>query len=193
MKIIIFLLLITLIYLLNYSSEVILSPGIKVNEIPKQTDLENKKLKFLKNDSVVFPVKKMIVKAKILSKKSYSSDILPYDLALGWKDMSNTDILDNMTITQSNRWYFGKSLDLPIPLKTIQVQSSNWHIIPANDNIENIISDMKKGEIIELRGYLANVLDENKRFFKSSLTRNDTKGGSCEVMYVEYANILETN
>ena len=174
-----------------YPSKVTLTEGVKVPNPPEQSNLYFKDVKLSKNNTPIQAVKEIKLKAKILGKKYYSSEIIPVDLALGWQNMSDEKVLKEFEITQRNRWYFWKTRKFPIPRKDVETQSSNWHIIPANDNIKDIIDMAKEGQIISLKGYLVNVKIENGREFKSSLTRSDINGGACEVMYVDDIEILE--
>ena len=174
-----------------YPSKVTLTEGVKVPNPPEQSNLYFKDIQLSKNNTPIKAIQEIKLKAKILGKKYYSSDIIPVDLALGWQNMSDEKVLKEFKITQRNRWYFWQTNRFPIPRTDVVTQSSNWHIIPANDNIKDIIDMAKEGQIISLKGYLVNVKIENGKQFTSSLTRNDIDGGACEVMYVEDIEILD--
>jgi hypothetical protein len=66
-------------------------------------------------------------------------------------------------------------------------QVSNNHLIADTESVRQKIGDARVGDQVALEGQLVNYcykdLPESKR--KSSLTRTDTAGGACEVMYVE--------
>jgi hypothetical protein len=57
--------------------------------------------------------------------------------------------------------------------------------VPANDDVKEKLLRVKKGEIVQLKGYLINVRHEDGWTWRSSLTRDDTGAGSCELMWVE--------
>ena len=99
--------------------------------------------------------------------------------------MSDQAIVDKFDISQSSRWYFWSVKSYPIPKKEIEISSSNMHIIPANEEIEDALDDLLVGEIIYLKGYLVSVSKNNGWHWKSSLSRNDTGNGACEVVWVE--------
>lgn len=134
------------------------------------------------------------IKAKVLAKENYhfgrEADLSPTDLALGWGRMSDETILQEIKITQSGRFYRWRVDSFPIPRQEIETHSANMHLIPANDHIKNVIDDIREGEIIELSGSLVNVVSDADGWrWKTSLTRNDTGNGACELIWVESLRI----
>lgn len=134
--------------------------------------------------------------AKVLSVRKYGSDDLsefcPMDLALGWGRMSDQEIVDKLDIKQQHRWYVWSTKKFPIPKKEIEISSSNVHIIPANEDIEEILEDIIIGNIINISGKLVNVNKiGNKWTWKSSTKRDDTGGGACEILWVENISIIQ--
>ena len=79
----------------------------------------------------------------------------------------------------------------PIPRRAIETESANMHIIPADEQIEDALDNIVKGNIIELTGYLVFIEGKDGWKWKSSLTRNDTGGGACEVIWVNDFKIIE--
>ena len=59
------------------------------------------------------------------------------------------------------------------------------HLIPANDSVARDIANVQEGEIIEISGSLVEITTNDGWRWKSSLTRNDTGAGACEVILVE--------
>jgi hypothetical protein len=171
-----------------------LGPGVMVTEIPAQTTPSNEDSFDFKNYHIT-PLANIRMKAKILSKMTYllgrESDLSPVDLALGWQNMSDENVLKEIDIAQSGRWYRWRAQEFPIPRKEIETQSANMHMIPANKNIENLISQAKQGEIIELSGYLIRVDADDGWHWQSSLVRNDTGAHACELIFVEQFQVLE--
>jgi len=163
-------------------------PGILVNDIPKQTNLSSAK-SWDKNDYHFRALAGFELRARVLGKESYSydreSDIAPYDLALGWGQMSDQAVVDEIDISQRTRWYFWDTKKFPIPRREIEVNSANMHMIPSDDTIEEILSDIREGEMIYLKGYLVEVKADDGWKWKSSLSREDKGGGACEVVWVD--------
>ena len=73
----------------------------------------------------------------MLSRELYSldreADLSPIDLALGWGHMSDSAVLEKIKISQSQRFYFWRVDEFPIPRGDIERSSANMHMIPAND------------------------------------------------------------
>ena len=65
------------------------------------------------------------------------------------------------------------------------------HIIPADDMVEGLLDEVYKGCLIEIKGYLVEVKTDEGWRWKNSLKRDDTGGGSCELVWVEKINIFE--
>ena len=163
--------------------------------VPKQKKVtsdeifEFKKFKFTKLASYN-------IKAKVLSRKDYSdfgAVLSPTDLALGWGSMSNEDIIKDIKISQSGRWYNYKYeyKYVKITPGEIAINSANTHIIPANDEVNMILSEVIKGNIVEMNGYLVSIEGKNNFRWRSSTSRKDTGGGACEVFYVENLTVVQ--
>ncbi len=137
------------------------------------------------------------IKARVLSRNNFSigreSDLSPVDLALGWGPMSDQSVIDKIEITQSNRWYQWKTESSPIPLNEISLNSANVHIILNSDNVKENLDKVYKGSLIEANGYLVEVDAKDGWHWKSSLRRDDTGGGSCELFLVDDLKVLDQN
>lgn len=134
------------------------------------------------------------IKARVFSRNTFSvgkeSKISPLDLALGWGPMSDQKVIDRIQVTQSNRWYHWKTDSYPIPRNEIMLNSANVHIIPKDRSIEKQFNNVYKGSLIEMKGYLVEVRTDDGWHWISSLRRDDTAGGSCELFWVEELTIL---
>jgi hypothetical protein len=170
-----------------------LGPGVMAPETPEQFDATSNE-SFQLNDYTVTPLANFEITAKVLAKKRYrtgrEADLSPYDLALGWGRMSDESVIENIKISQSGRWYRWKTNNLPIPRREIETSSANMHMIPANEYIEQTLSEVSEGQVISLKGYLVRVAANDGWKWKSSMTRTDTGGGACELIYVESFEIL---
>lgn len=68
--------------------------------------------------------------------------------------------------------------------------SANTHIIPADAEVASVVKSAIRGDIVRLEGVLVECkLGGEGRPWRSSLTRDDTEGGACEIMLVEKAVI----
>ena len=163
-------------------------PGILVAERPVQVDLQPSS--FMLEDYQLTRKASFEIRARVLSKEPYylgrTADLAPIDLALGWGEMSDTAVLNQIDISQSARWYRTK-YDLPPPIADQQIifNSSNMHMIPARKDIERSLKKLREGDIVLIRGYLVDVDHDSGWYWRSSMSRLDTGNGACELVYVE--------
>ena len=164
-------------------------PGVLVSTDPVQTDLGPSPPRLSKAGYQILPLQSFSLDARVLSKERYrfdeAADIAPVDLALGWGRMSDQAILDAFDISQSGRFYFWHVDRFPIPRREIETHSANMHMIPANDEVKRRLLRIRAGQIVSLSGYLVEVRGPNGWRWRSSLTREDTGAGACEVVWVE--------
>lgn len=170
-----------------------LGEGVKVNEAPKQTTIANP-TPFDFHNYTITPLAEFSLDAKVLSKKNYSlgreADLSPTDLALGWENMSDEAVIEKISIRQSGRWYRWNSKEFPIPRREIEISSANMHMVPANELINYTLKKIRQGDLITLKGKLVKINSNDGFSWQSSLTRNDTGNGACELIWVEQLSIL---
>lgn len=168
---------------------VVHDPGILIPVAPVQRNLLNVQ-SFLHGGFSITPRASFDIQARVLGRERYylgaDAGLSPLDLALGWQKMSDQSILDQMTITQGGRWYFTR-YELPAPLsdQDIILNSSNMHMIPADNAIESELKKLRPGELVRITGYLVDVDNDSGWKWRTSLTRGDTGQGACEIVYVE--------
>ncbi|MBE0570075.1 MAG: hypothetical protein IH618_00905 [Ignavibacteriaceae bacterium] len=181
-------LIVVLIYFFYPETVVTYPAGITAPDQPKQTSISV--IKKWELDEFYFnALAEYQIKARVLSRNNFSigkeSEISPFDLALGWGPMSDQSVIDKIDISQSNRWYRWRADVLPIPAREISLNSANVHIIPKNETIKDKFDDVYSGSLIEMKGYLVEITTADGWRWKSSLKRDDTAGGSCELFWVE--------
>ena len=174
--------------------QVTLGPGVLAKEAPWQEAISSPNSHRVDNYTIT-ELADFRIKAKVLSKKNYSmgreADLSPTDLTLGWGNMSDESILDQIKISQSGRFYRWRVESFPVPRREIETSSANMHLIPANDAVDSALQEIRNGDIIELSGSLVNVESDNDGWrWKSSQTRNDTGYGACELIWVESLQIV---
>jgi hypothetical protein len=135
------------------------------------------------------PVASYDVRAVVLSTERYrtgrEADLSPVDFALGWGPMSDPAVFGQLNISQGNRWYqYRWEGQPPIAPDLIVRSSANTHLIPANSDVERAILKVQKGDTVRLRGSLVNVEHPDGWRWRSSTSRDDSGGGSCELMLV---------
>ena len=169
--------------------EIVHEPGVLVSELPLQRAMEG-------SDPILLDGYRLTrraefgIRARVLSREDYrwgsESDLSPIDLALGWRAMSDQAVLDRITITQGSRWYFTR-YDLPAPIsdQAIINNSSNMHMVPANPWVLKKLKDVRRGDVVRLKGFLVDIDSDSGFRWRTSLRRDDTGNGSCELFYVE--------
>ena len=104
-----------------------------------------------------------ILQARVLSTESYwmdhGSEISPLDLAVGWGPMSDQAVLDEISMSQGQRWYrfWPRHQKMPITGDDITQHSANIHTIPATPEIKKQLRALREGDIVELDGSLVEV------------------------------------
>ncbi|MGC8762502.1 MAG: hypothetical protein ACP5VN_02535 [Acidobacteriota bacterium] len=133
------------------------------------------------------------VRGIVLSVERYRFDrnalLSPCDVALAWGPLVEGGLYRKIRWDQSGRWYwwaYGGSF--PYDNAFIARYSANTHIIPATPNVGKAAAALKRHRPAELRGYLVDVdakRDGQSFWWHSSLSREDTGDGSCEVLFLE--------
>ena len=137
----------------------------------------------------IVPLEKFAMEARVLGAEHYSFDreaqMAPVDLALGWGPMARKEIIDKVRISQSNRFYFWHVDEFPIPRRDIEVNSANMHMVPASREVERALKSVRPGQEVALSGYLIEARAPDGWRWRSSMTREDTGAGACELVWVE--------
>lgn len=161
--------------------------GVIASQQPTQNSISQ--TSFTLNGYSITPLKSFEMEARVLSARRYSigreADLSPIDLTLGWGPMSDEAVLSKVDISQSNRFYYWHVDEFPIPRREIEMNSANMHMIPADGRIEKMLKSVRPGEVVRFSGYLVQVNASDGWHWKSSLTREDTGNGACEVVYVK--------
>ncbi|MFZ3022912.1 hypothetical protein [Pseudomonas sp.] len=143
----------------------------------------------------ITPLQPFSIEARVLGREDYHFDagaaVSPTDLALGWGPMADPQVLASISIRQSNRWYHWQVESFPIPRREIEIHSANMHMIPANAAVADALSDIRAGQRIRLSGQLVRVDGEDGFTWSSSLSREDTGNGACELIWIEQLSRLD--
>ncbi len=164
-------------------------PGAIAPNEPVQVNLSNGPT-YQKNNYSLKALADFTVEARVLSKQTYSADreaeLAPVDLALGWGAMSDTAVLDHLTISQSNRFYYYRwENEPPRSAQEIATHSANMHLIPTTPELEKKMRDVRVGQVVKIQGQLVEIHAPDGWHWRSSMTRDDTGAGACEVIWVE--------
>jgi hypothetical protein len=134
---------------------------------------------------------------RVLARERYRLGALaeasPLDLAVGWGPMSDTAVLDQLEIGQANRFYFWHydGEEPPIPRAEIETHSANWHLIPESDAVWKTLKRIRVGDVVQLEGELVDVERPDVGVMRTSVSRDDTGAGACEVVLVRSAAVRD--
>lgn len=163
-------------------------PGLLATDAPAQIDLDGGTT-LRRGDVTLVTRARFELTARVLSREDYRFDagasLAPMDLALGWGRMSDSGVLSQIQISQGNRFYHWHVDQFPIPRREIEQSSANMHMIPADDNARRELERVRVGEVIHLQGFLVDASRANGWHWRTSMTRDDTGDGACELVYVE--------
>jgi len=155
---------------------------------PVQVDFESPQAEIAFKDANLHPLAKFEVTARVLSRDDYhfdaESDISPTDLALGWGRMSDSAVLRSIDIDQGGRFYSWRVREFPIPRREIETHSANMHMVPADATVARALKRVRVGDVVTIEGDLIEADKAGGWKWRSSMTRDDTGDGACELVYV---------
>ncbi len=197
-KIVLFICALAVAYgLVNWWSDrpVYQASGVLAKAEPTQTSIDHA-APLEKNGFAIKPLARYEITARVLSKESYRWDpgakLVPVDLTMGWGPMSDSAVLSKIEITQGNRWYnshIPNVSEFPVSMDEINRHVANMHLIAADNTVAKQIRNIRPGKIINMRGYLVEASGKDGFTWRSSLSREDSGGGACELMWVESFNV----
>lgn len=175
---------------LHWSRHRIVVPaaGVIAPDAPIQDDITNG-TSLQRGDVTLVTRAHFELTARVLSREDYRFDagasLAPLDLALGWGPMSDSAVLSKISISQSNRFYYWHVDEFPIPQRAIETSSANMHMIPADDTVRRALERVEPGQVIHLQGFLVDASRPDGWRWHTSMTREDTGNGACELVFVE--------
>lgn len=139
------------------------------------------------------PLQAFQLDALVLGREDYrfgrEAELSPTDLALGWGPLGDPALAARIVFSQGNRWYFWHAEPLPLPRREIETHSANMHLIPADAAVARTLAAIRRGERIHLSGELVQVIGDDGWRWTSSLSREDTGAGACELIWVQGLSI----
>jgi hypothetical protein len=137
----------------------------------------------------LLPRAEMEVAARVAGTERYRFDELaplaPVDAILTWGDLPEPPFAGRISYDQMARFYLWSTHSRDLDLRYIERHSANFHLMPGSENVRRALVRLDVGDDARLRGLLVDVSDDSGRRFKTSLTRNDTGAGACEILWVE--------
>ncbi|OOG54350.1 hypothetical protein [Rhodanobacter sp. C03] len=168
-------------------------PGVLAPDEPEQDNIEDG-AKLQRDDVTLTTRARFTLTARVLARADYSwgadGKLIPEDLALGWGRMSDSAVLANIDISQSDRFYEWHVKQFPIPRREIETHSANMHMIPADAGVLHDLREVRPGEVVHIEGFLVDASRPGGWLWKTSTTRDDVGAGACELVYVESLSIV---
>lgn len=164
-------------------------PGTTANALPLQSDVPQNMPVIQLQPGTLTPLAGFSIEARVLSREDYTigreAGFSPTDLALGWGKMREDSVLSHLSLSQSGRWYrYRWQGDPPIPPGEIARSSANMHMIPSNAHVAAELRKVRRDDNVRIDGWLVRADAPDGWRWVSSLTREDTGAGACELVYV---------
>ncbi|WP_420714378.1 hypothetical protein [Acinetobacter sp. MD2] len=125
---------------------------------------------------------------RILAAKTYQYDaqakFSPIDYAVTKGLFTDPNIARQIDVRQYDRFLNWKMKTLPVPAQQAVAMVSNMHIIPANPDIALQIQQVKRGDLVRLKGDLVEVKDHNL-VWRSALNDYNIGDGACKLFRVD--------
>lgn len=168
--------------------------AVTESRAPVQRDLSAGPV-FRMNGYTLTGLAEFSIGARVILAREYSSDressLAPVDLALAWGPMADPRVLAAISFSQGGRFYHWRYEGAPpIPHREIELNSANMHMIPSTKELAAQLRAVKPGDLVRLRGYLVQAQAPDGWRWRSSLTREDTGGGACELVFVQALEVL---
>ncbi len=122
------------------------------------------------------------------------------DVCVVWGDNIDNEVYRDSEIKfKSGEWTCYYRWTGRLEKKFYPNKLSNNHLLTADEQIQEIIRDIRIGDQIYLKGSLVDYAEAGNNWYrKTSLSRDDSNqssrsGGACEIMYVDEIEILKKN
>jgi len=165
-------------------------PGIVAPDDPVQVDIDPPQT-FVANGYMLVKRARFDITARLLRKERYRIDaeagLAPFDLGVGWGPLSDSAILDQLEFTQMGRFFYWnpKRADFPLSQQIAITHLAQIHVIPASAIVAARLSELRPGQIVAAHGFLVDVRGPGGFTWNTSLRRDDTGGGACEILWAE--------
>ncbi len=109
----------------------------------------------------------------------------PVDLVMTWGRLPEEPYRSRVSYYQLTRYYFWRTGDAGLDLRYIATHSANMHMIPSTRNLGRALAHLGRGDRVRVRGLLVDVSTAGGFRWATSLSRDDTGPGACELVWVE--------
>ncbi|HVI60322.1 MAG TPA: hypothetical protein VM619_15810 [Luteimonas sp.] len=164
-------------------------PRVDSGAAPLQSGVPASLGDFALQPATLRPLAGFSVSARVLSREDYSigreAELSPTDLALGWRAMADDAVLSRLQVSQSARWYtYRWQGEPPLPVDELVRSSANMHLIPSDAAVARALRRVRAGDRVRIDGWLVEAAAPDGWRWRSSLSREDSGSGACELVYV---------
>lgn len=138
------------------------------------------------------PVAEYALTARVLGVEKYYrdglADLIPVDVALAWGPAAKDEVQSKLKVWQSGRWFFWQTrgTDLPLPKKALIQNMANVHMVVLDESVRDFLESLKPDQVVSLKGQLVNIEGPDQATSRvTSLSRQDSGGGSCEIFLIQ--------
>jgi hypothetical protein len=169
-------------------------PGVLVAGEPRQDDLAQPRA-FAYKGYVLHARAHYDITARVIRKEIYRLDggagLAPVDLGVGWGPMSDSAVLDRIRFSQMGRFFYWDARDaaFPIPAAVLQTHAAQMHMVPPDAPTEARLVRLRPGQVVHAQGWLVDIRGPAGFAWNTSLRRDDTGDGACEILYVEALDV----
>jgi hypothetical protein len=139
------------------------------------------------HDLSLQPLAEFEFDARLISLAWYAGGVearySPVDLGIGWGRMSDSAHLDALEWRHGTRFLNYRYANAPpIPQPELNRSIANLHVLPASEAVLRQIEALRPGQRIVGRGTLVAARRDDGWNWTSSLRRDDTGAGACELI-----------
>ena len=147
-------------------------PGILAPDAPQVASLADVDRIFERNGYVFKPLARLKSTARVLSIERYGRDresqFVLLDAALGWGRMSDSVMLKNVDVAQSERRLLAKSYDPAFADADVEASTVNLHLIAADADLEKQLKQLRAGNLVKIEGFLVEAAQGDGYRFKGA-------------------------
>jgi hypothetical protein len=170
-------------------------PGVLVTAEPVQENLEPPRAFDHKGYRLAARAR-YDISACVLRREVYRIDggagLAPVDLGVGWGVMSDSKVVERLKFSQMGRFLYWDLPDGTYPIAPLDIitHSAQMHMIPSEPQIESQLKRLRPGQLVHVVGWLVDVRGPHGFQWNTSMRRDDTGDGACEIVYVERLDLM---
>lgn len=136
------------------------------------------------------PLATFEVQGLVVGRERYGTgrdaELSRYDIGVVWGALAAREQLERLTFRQYGRFLNWRTKqELLLSMDEINQSMANIHTIAPDRATLRKLKRLRPGQVVRLRGILVEVTAADGFIWRSSLRRDDTGWGACEVLWVQ--------